>query len=141
MQMEQLKAIDFSGRNALIVDNDPDFAADMKSHLLALGFRADTASSLAEALELANKKQFDLVVTEILLEHQDSGFLLCYEIRKQSPDTRIVIVSGISFRTGIHFDLSSADAKTWIKADSILDKEIRFEQFDHELLRLFRQGE
>ena len=136
--MEQLKTIDFSGKNALVVDNDPDFVSAMRAHLSALGFRVETATSLAEALKRADQNRFDLVVTEILLEHQDSGFLLCYEIRKQSPDTRIVIVSGISFRTGIHFDLSSADAKAWIKADSILDKEIRFEQFDHELLRLFR---
>ena len=136
--MEQLKTIDFSGKNALVVDNDPDFVSAMRTHLSALGFRVETAASLAEALKRADQNRFDLVVTEILLEHQDSGFLLCYEIRKQSPDTRIVIVSGISFRTGIHFDLSSADAKAWIKADSILDKEIRFEQFDHELLRLFR---
>ena len=136
--MEQLKTIDFSGKNALVVDNDPDFVSAMRAHLSALGFRVETAASLAVALKRADQNRFDLVVTEILLEHQDSGFLLCYEIRKQSPDTRIVIVSGISFRTGIHFDLSSADAKAWIKADSILDKEIRFEQFDHELLRLFR---
>lgn len=138
--MEQLAAIDFSTKKALLVDNDPDFLSAMKSHLRKLGFRTETATSLAEALDLAKKTHFDLVVTEILLEHQDSGFLLCYEIKKQSPDTRIIIVSGISFQTGIHFDLSSADAKAWIKADSILDKEIRFEQFDHELLRLFRLG-
>ena len=136
--MEQLKAIDFSTRKALLVDPDPDFVSVLKPHLREIGFQVDTASSLAEALKLADQKKFDLIVTEILLEHPDSGFLLCYEIKKLSPETRIIIVSGISFRTGIHFDLSSADAKAWIKADSILDKEIRLEQFDHELLRLFR---
>ncbi len=136
--MEQLKAIDFSTRKALLVDPDPDFVSVLKTHLREIGFQVDTASSLAEALKLADQKKFDLIVTEILLEHPDSGFLLCYEIKKLSPETRIIIVSGISFRTGIHFDLSSADAKAWIKADSILDKEIRLEQFDHELLRLFR---
>lgn len=136
--MEQLKTIDFLSKNALLVDNDPVFVSAMKTHLQDLGFRVETASALAEALAIVEKRHFDLVVTEILLEYQDSGFILCYEIRKKTPETKIIIVSGISFRTGIHFDLSSADAKTWIKADSILDKEIRFEQFDHELLRLFR---
>ena len=139
--MEPVKGVDFTTCNALLVDNDTAFVSSMKRHLEELGFHVETALTGKEARNCADRRHFDLVVTEILLEHQDSGFLLCYEIRKQSPDTRIVIVSGISFRTGIHFDLSSADAKTWIKADSILDKEIRFEQFDHELLRLFRQEE
>ena len=41
-----------------------------------------------------------------------------------------VVISGVSFRTGLHFDLSDPGAREWINADAVLDKDIRFEQLD-----------
>ena len=93
---------------------------------------------MAEAETFFQTQDFDLTVSEIMLEYPDSGFVLCWKIKRKNPDARIILVTGASLKTGIHFNLAGADEQSWIRADSILDKEIRLEQFDHELLRIFR---
>lgn len=128
----------FRGKTALLVDPDPVFSAQLADHLKGFGFRTTRVSSLAEAEKLLKTRRFDLAVSEIMLEYPDSGFVLCWKIKRKTPETRIILVSGVSLESGIHFNLAGADEKNWIRADSILDKEIRLEQFDHELLRLFR---
>lgn len=136
--MNAVKNIEFSGKTVLLIDPDPVFAEALANHLDGLGFAVTRAANLAEAEEVLENRKFDLVVTEILLEYKDSGLILCWKIKKKTPETRIIIVSGVSLVTGIHFSLSRAEEKNWIRADSILDKEIRLEQLDHELIRLFR---
>lgn len=130
--------MEFRGKNALLVDPDPVFSSQLASHLESLGFRTVRASSLAEAETLFQTRDFDLTVSEIMLEYPDSGFVLCWKIKRKNSAARIILVTGASLETGIHFNLAGADEQSWIRADSILDKEIRLEQFDHELLRIFR---
>lgn len=136
--MTHEKEKEFRGRTALVADPDPVFSAKLAAHLEQFGFRVIRASSLAEAEKIIENKNFDLAVSEIIMEYPDSGFVLCWKIRRKNPVTRIILVTGVSQESGIHFNLAGADEKSWIRADSILDKEIRLEQFDHELLRIFR---
>ena len=132
------KNMDFHGKTALLVDPDPVFSALLANHLKKNGFRTTRVSTLAEAEKLLKTRRFDLAVSEIMLEYPDSGFVLCWKIKRKTPETRIILVSGVTLESGLHFNLAGADEKNWIRADSILDKEIRLEQFDHELLRIFR---
>ena len=118
----------FQGLRALVVDPDPEFVRSMKEHLESFGFEVRTAFS-----------PFHLVTSEILLEEPDGGFILAWHLRKRFPELRIVLISAVSFRTGFHFDLSDPEARAWICADEILDKEIRFEQLEHLLIRFFRR--
>lgn len=136
--MQQTTPSLFLGLRALIADPDTRFARSLKEYLENLGFAVRTSSSAQEAEELAGEESFDLLITEILLEYPDSGFVLAHRVRQRTPSTRIVIVSGVSFRTGLHFDLSDAEFRSWIEADEILDKDIRFEQLGQILNLLFR---
>ena len=136
--MKRQENVIFRGKTALLVDPDPVFSAFLADHLKEFGFRTTSVSSLAEAEKLLRTRHFDLAVSEIILEYPDCGFVLCWKIKRKTPETRIILVSGVSLESGIHFNLAGADEKNWIRADSILDKEIRLEQFDHELLRIFR---
>ena len=129
----------FQGLRALVVDPDPEFVRSMKEHLESFGFEVRTAFSRNDAEALAEKIPFHLVTSEILLEEPDGGFILAWHLRKRFPELRIVLISAVSFRTGFHFDLSDPEARAWICADEILDKEIRFEQLEHLLIRFFRR--
>ena len=77
----------------------------------------------------------DLVSTDIL-EFTDSGFLFCYKLKKAQPDCKAIILTNAAAKVGLHFELSSPDAREWIKADSILEKSIRAEQLDREIARI-----
>ncbi len=127
----------FRGLRALIADPDLRFVSSLKNYLEDLGFSVMTADSAHDAESLAGEN-LDLLITEIMLEFQDSGFILAHRIRRTFPHTRIVIISGVTFKTGLHFDLADEESRSWIEADAILDKDIRFEQLRPVLNQLFK---
>ena len=137
--MQNISSSLFQNRRALIADPDVPFIRSLKTYLEALGFEVRSAGSAEEAERMALESPPDLLITEILLEHPDSGFILAHRLRRRVPAVRIVIVSNVSFRTGLHFDLSDSESRAWIEADGILDKDIRFEQLEFVLTRLFKE--
>lgn len=137
--MQNISSSLFQNRRALIADPDVPFVRSLKTFLEALGFEVRSAGSAEEAERMALESPPDLLITEILLEYPDSGFILAHRLRRRVPAVRIVIVSNVSFRTGLHFDLSDSESRAWIEADGILDKDIRFEQLEFVLTRLFKE--
>lgn len=137
--MQNISSSRFQNLRALIADADFPFVRSLKTYLETLGFEVRSARSAEEAERMALELPPDLLLTEILLEHSDSGFILSHHLRRRIPALRIVIVSGVSFRTGLHFDRSDPESRAWIEADEILDKDIRFEQLESVLTRLFKE--
>jgi DNA-binding response OmpR family regulator len=86
------------------------------------------AESEKLAEELIAKEKFDLAVVNLRMEYADSGFRLCYHIKKKYPDMPTILCSAINSEIGMSFSMESEAERSWIKADSFLDKPIRFEQ-------------
>lgn len=124
-------------RTVMIVDDDPDFLFQHKTLFKALNFAVLTADSKAAAEELLKQHKPDLAVVDLMMEDSDSGFTLCYEIKRRYPDTSIVIVTSASSMTGYDFESLSGEQKSWIQADAVLTKPIRFDQITREVNRLF----
>ena len=97
--MQNISSSLFQNRRALIADPDVPFVRSLKTFLEALGFEVRSAGSAEEAERMALESPPDLLITEILLEHPDSGFILAHRLRRRVPAVRIVIVSNVSFRT------------------------------------------
>lgn len=134
--MSAKKKSNYAGKTALLVDDDPDCLAQVKMHLEGLGFKVASAETQSEGEKLIDSQSFDIAVFDLMLENQDSGFILSYKVKKKSPSVPVIIITGVTSETGIHFDLAGDDSKAWIKADAILDKQIRFEQLNREIDRL-----
>lgn len=132
---EQASHVDYSGKNVLVVENDKKALAALKGHLEGLKFTVFSAASQAEAETMIQNQKFDLVITELILEFTDSGFLFCYKLKKQQPDCKAIILTNAAAKIGLHFELSSPEARDWIKADAILEKGLRAEQLDREIAR------
>jgi CheY-like chemotaxis protein len=64
------------------------------------------------------------MVTEVMLENNDSGFNLAKNAKDKYPEMPIVILSDVVRQTGILFELDSADEKVWIKADKFINKPV-----------------
>ena len=82
-------------RRALIVDDDPALLQALPE---SLGLRmsevtVDTADSAAVALDRIASLDYDAIVTDIKMPGMD-GLALLTEIRKQRPDTPILIITG-----------------------------------------------
>lgn len=125
-----------NAKTILIVDNDLDFLALERTHLEHAGYNVVSAENSTAAQEALAANKVDLVVLEVMLEHTDSGFALCYHIKKSFPNVPIIIVTAVAAKTGIEFDAATAEEKSWIKADVLLAKPARFEELKREIERL-----
>ena len=83
--MQNISSSLFQNRRALIADPDVPFVRSLKTFLEALGFEVRSAGSAEEAERMALESPPDLLITEILLEHPDSGFILAHRLRRRSP--------------------------------------------------------
>ncbi len=136
---EHASHLEYSGKKVLVVENDKKALAALKGHLESLKFEVTSAVSQAEAETIIQNQTFDLVITELILEFTDSGFLFCHKLKKTQPDCKAIILTNAAAKIGLHFEISSPDAREWIKADSILEKGIRAEQLDREIARIMNR--
>ncbi|MFH0702496.1 MAG: response regulator [bacterium] len=118
-------------KNILIVDNDQESAELHKKILEAEGLDLDIliVDSMKKALEKLDELNFDIIITEIMLEHIDSGFSLCHSIKEKNPDIPVIILSDIARKTGIHFGIDIKEERDWIKADEFIDKHVSLSYF------------
>jgi two-component system alkaline phosphatase synthesis response regulator PhoP len=120
----------------LVVDDDPDFRDQMVLQLQAAGYDVTPATGQAEAEKLLDKVKPDVAIIDLMMEHVDGGFALCYHIKKRLPDTPVIIVTGVASETGLEFDAATEEERSWVKADALLAKPVRFEQLQREIERL-----
>lgn len=123
-------------RQVLLVDDDSDFLWQQKVQLEADGFEVVTAVGEAEAKQRLAEHHPDLAVIDVMMDNPDTGFTLCYYIRKVAPKIPLILVTSIVSETGMDFALASDNDRAWIRADALLAKPIRFEQLRREIARL-----
>jgi CheY-like chemotaxis protein len=72
------------------------------------------------------------------MENPDAGFTLCYHIRKRDPSIPVILVTSVNSETGMEFATATDRERSWIKADALLAKPVRFEQLRREIDRLLK---
>ena len=123
------------GQKILIIDDDEEFFLQHKAHLEQEGYAVLHADTGKQGEQIIDEEKPALVVTELLLEQGDTGFCLCYSVKKKHPQLPIIMVTRAATETGIEFDASTKEERSWIKADVVLDKPIRAEQLEREISR------
>jgi CheY-like chemotaxis protein len=109
----------------LIVDDDTDYLFQTRLKIEKAGYDTVTAESQKEAEEIIGKTKPALAILDLMMENEDSGFILCYKLKKKYPDVPIIIATAVAAETGISFDVSDENNRKWIKADTFLEKGIR----------------
>lgn len=120
----------------LLVDDDSDFLWQQKVQLEAAGFDVVTAVGESDAKRKLAERHPDVAVIDVMMDNPDTGFTLCYYIRKMAPNIPLILVTSIVSETGLDFALASDNDRAWIPADALLAKPIRFEQLLGEIDRL-----
>ena len=120
----------------LVVDDDIDFLDQVSMILKADGYDVVTANGQSEAEDALLSVTPDLCVVDLMMENQDSGFILCHEIKRLHPGAPVILLTGVRSSTGLDFTACSADAASWTKADAFMDKPVRPEQLKAEVKRL-----
>jgi DNA-binding NtrC family response regulator len=125
-------------KTVLIVDDDPDYLFQLKLKIEQFGFDVITAEGQKEAERILESVRPDLAILDLMMENEDSGFILSFKIKKQYPEMPVIIATGVTAETGINFDKGSEGDKNWIKADLFLDKGIRSDQLQKEINKLLK---
>jgi CheY-like chemotaxis protein len=120
----------------LLVEDDHDFLFQQRLQLENAGFEVVAAQSQTEAEEILGTLRPDVAVIDVMMEHPDSGFVLCHHIRKKDPTIPVILVTSVNSETGLDFDVATHEDRNWIHADALLAKPIRFEQLLSEIDRL-----
>jgi CheY-like chemotaxis protein len=125
-------------RRVLVVDDDADFLFQLKLQFEAEGYEVIQADGVEKALSMLPSAKFDVAVIDLMMEENDGGFILSREIKKKGSDIPVIIVTAVASETGMEFGASTKEEKSWIKADAMLAKPIRFEQLTREINRLLK---
>ncbi len=117
-------------KKLLLVDDDIDLLEQNKMLLEARGFEVITAESAKEGIEVFEAEKPDAAVVDLIMEEHDSGFVLCYKIKKTEHGKKIpiFILTSATYDTGFKFSTNSEEEREWIKCDDILNKPVVVEE-------------
>ncbi len=131
--------INIPGRTILLADDDPDYLFQTKVLLEKNGYQVITSDSQREAEKILEKVKPDLAILDLMMENEDSGFILSYKIKKQYPDVPVIIATAVTAETGISFEAATEGDLRWIKADLFLPKGLRPDQFLREIAAILKK--
>jgi CheY-like chemotaxis protein len=84
-----------SKKKILVVDDDADIIASMKAVLVQNGHEVETARSENECMEKYAFFSPDIIFLDMMMEHMDSGFRVCRDIRESDRDVKIFMLSSV----------------------------------------------
>ena len=125
-------------KTILIADDDQDCLNIIKLHLEKFGFETILAESQKECEEIIETVKPDLAIFDLMMENDDSGFILSYKLKKKYPEIPIILATASSSVSGYIFELENETDKSWMKADAYLEKNIRPDQLHREINKLLK---
>ncbi len=96
----------------LIVDDDPLVLELLGISINAFGFDYVAANNGREAMEILEKQEFTIVITDMMMPEVD-GMTLLVHIDKEYPNTRVIVVTGYT-GTFSYMDVIRAGASDFI---------------------------
>jgi CheY-like chemotaxis protein len=81
----------------LVVDDEPSIRKFVSTVMSQAGFVVTTASDGAEAIALAGKQSFDLLLTDLMMPNMN-GDELARRLRATEPDLPVLYLTGFSDR-------------------------------------------
>ena len=104
----------------LLVDDDPSILEIIGSGLEREGYHVTTADSGKAAIELINEEEFDLVITDLVMEPID-GIGVLKKVKEINPEIMVMILTGFG-------EMSSAIDALRLNADDYLLKPVKLEE-------------
>lgn len=125
-------------KTILLVDDDEDYRYQQKVQLEGAGYCVAEADSAEAAEALLDSVTPDLSLVDLMMEEMDAGFTLCYHLKRRFPDAPVVLITAVTQETGLEFDAATGEEKSWIKADALLTKPVRFDQLKRQIEKLLQ---
>jgi two-component system response regulator HydG len=111
----------------LVVDDDADACELLEAALGERGYKVKTDTDAQRAVDLFQREEFDLVVTDLNLG-QSSGLDVCRQVNEAHPGIPVIVVTAYG-------DISAAVGALRAGAYDFITKPIELEQLAHSLER------
>lgn len=113
-------------KKILLVDDDLDLLEQHKLLFESRGYNVVTADNAKEGFDLFKKEKPDAAVVDLIMEQHDSGFILCYKIKKDEHGKNIPVfmLTSAAYDTGYKFSSATDEEKEWIRVDEIIHKPV-----------------
>ena len=125
-------------KTVLIADDDVDIITQLSFQLKGFGMKVIAVESQKEAEAVLETTKPDIAIFDLMMENQDSGFILSYKMKKKYPNVPVIIVTAVTADTGMIFGVDTAEERSWIKADLYLEKGLRFDQLQVHVNKLLK---
>ena len=119
--------------NILVVEDEQAIRDALKMVLEEEGYQTQTAANGKEAMDLINKNDFDIVITDLKMPEMD-GMSLTRQIQQICPQTSVIIITA-------HGSLESAIEALRIGAYDYILKPFDFDDVLYKIKRLIKQKE
>lgn len=113
-------------KKILLVDDDLDLLEQHKLLFESKGYQVVFADNAKDGFEVYKKEKPDAAVIDLIMEQHDSGFILCYKIKKDEHGKNIPVfmLTSAAYDTGFKFSSATDEEKEWIKVDEIIHKPV-----------------
>lgn len=113
-------------KKIFIIDDDKDFVSSIKTILEKNSYECAYAYSCEEALLKFNKVNPDLIILDVMMKREDSGFELCRKLKSELETKEIPILMLTSIDRKYHLNFaSSAGDEDWLPVENFINKPVK----------------
>ena len=111
-------------KKIIIIDDDVDLVEAMRLTLEKEGFEVIDAQEGEKGLEKIRSEKPDLIILDVMMDTQDEGFHVAYQIRanRSTADIPIIMLTAVGQETGFTFDKEKDE--DFLPVDEFLEKPI-----------------
>jgi len=112
-------------KRLLIIDDDPDFVAGIKSILDTAGFKVETANDPTAGLRALHSGQYDLLLLDIMMGRGAEGVMIARKLRKDPKlrDLPVLIITGMKEQIAFLFR-GEPIHPGFVKVDELVEKPV-----------------
>jgi CheY-like chemotaxis protein len=110
-------------RRILLVDDDVDIIEQFSFLLREAGHDVITARGEEEAGDILESVKPDLAIVDLMVDHLDSGFVLCRRIKDLYPETPVLIVTSNPPEANIGMDAATGEDGRFVH-DAFIQKPV-----------------
>ena len=112
-------------KNILMVDDDADFLMATKLVLEKTGYRVEICMSAKECIAKLKIMKPDLLILDVMMETDHTGFDLCRELKRDADtkDIPILMLTAVDQKYSMNFGSTAGD-EFWLPVDAFIDKPV-----------------
>lgn len=112
-------------KKLLIIDDDPDFVAGIKSILVKAGYDVEAAYNPKDGLQALQTKTFDLLLLDVMMGRGAEGIMIARKLGKDPKlrDLPVLIITGIREQMAFLFP-GQAVHPHFVDVDELVEKPV-----------------